>query len=194
MNGLGSSPARARGFRGSASGVSFRGRGGGVGVRLLETYGRQLLVHASASCDGGFDLTCQLAEQFHEREVLMPMALALVVIADRARQKCDRIRKRLSKRHGTNKSARLALKQLIEAREADLVEIENTLSVFGVESYERHEDHFDAALQKCIERVTCDDPQKHMKIARCLLPGYRREKRVIRPELVSVYFCSSENS
>jgi len=135
----------------------------------------------------------QLAEKFHEREVLTPMASALVAVADRARHKCYRIRRRLSRGQGANKAARLALGQLLEAREADRIEIENTLSVFGVESYEHHEGQFDASLQKCMERLTCDDPQKHMKIARRLLPGYRREDRVIRPEIVSVYCCSESS-
>ena len=140
------------------------------------------------------DRNQELTEQFHEREVLMPVIKGLIGIADRSRAHCEKIRS--SSAHSSAKgshSARVALRHLLEAREADGVEIESLLASLDVERFEHASQVFDPRKQTCIERVLCEDESLDGQIAQKHQPGYRRHERVIRPEIVSVYSCSSRH-
>ena len=130
----------------------------------------------------------QLSECFHEREVLWPVFLCLISIADRSHQQIDNFQQLLDKQtEPKNISAVKAISYLIEARKADLVEIENKLADFGVESFEHHTDVFEPSVQKCISRVEHQEEITHGKIVQRILPGYKRGDKIIRHEYVSVY-------
>ena len=137
------------------------------------------------------DRTRKLAEKFHEREVLLPVFNVLIGIADRGRHLTERARQKLSKMNGpANHPMRLAIKHIVEARDADRLEIENLLAVFGVEPFENPGDRFDPSCQKCIKRAPCDQSRLDQKLAQRLLPGYRRHGQIIRQEGVAVYLCN----
>lgn len=130
----------------------------------------------------------KLTEQFHEREVLDPIFRGLIGIADRCREQSGRIRHALSQpSYQRNATAQAALRHILEAREADRLEIENLLATLGVEAFRNPTDKFDPTVQKCIQRHSTDQPERRLIIAARLRPGYRRADRIVRPEFVSVY-------
>jgi molecular chaperone GrpE (heat shock protein) len=136
----------------------------------------------------------ELSEQFHEREFLKPIFLCLIGIADRCRQEIAKLRQTLKGYvNDTNIEVAFAIKSVIEARKADLIEIENLLANYGVESFRYSENKFDPKLQKCIRCVKCEDLGRHGLIAQQILPGYRRNGCILRPEYVSVYVPSIDN-
>ena len=131
---------------------------------------------------------CQeLTERHYEREVLGPVFLTLIGLADRSRQQINRYRQLKKKFTKGNDIGIRALNNLIDARTADRVEIESLLANFGVEPYEHEDFEFDSTRQKCIARVPSNDPQNSGRIAQRQLPGYRRDSKIIRQEYVSVY-------
>ena len=81
----------------------------------------------------------------------------------------------------------LAVRHVIDAREADRIELGALLATLGVESYRHESDRFSASLQKCVRRVPTSRQDHHETIAARPLPGYRRHGTVIRPECVEVY-------
>ena len=81
----------------------------------------------------------------------------------------------------------LLVRQLLEAREADLVEIEALLTRYGVEPFQHPTDEFHPQTQRCVERIESRRAKQRGHVVARLLPGYRREGVVIRPECVSVY-------
>jgi molecular chaperone GrpE (heat shock protein) len=129
----------------------------------------------------------ELAERFHEREVLQPILLGLISTADRHRQQVLRAREMLAMPKYSQQTAQAALRHLVDSHEADRLDIENLLANLGVEAFESPEPLFQASCQHCIERVETDRPELHHQTAQRLLPGYRRSERIIRPEKVSVY-------
>ncbi len=128
--------------------------------------------------------------QFHEGEFLNLIFRSLIPIADRCRQETDRLLTIL-KGYGSDKyrdAVSLSIRQLIDAREADLIEVEAVLATFGVERFQHLRNQFDPSLQKCIQRIETSKPERHQRIASRVLPGYHRDgKKVVRRELVSVY-------
>ncbi|MFC1793571.1 nucleotide exchange factor GrpE [Planctomycetota bacterium] len=137
----------------------------------------------------------QLSEGFHEREVLFPVFFCLISIADRSHQQIDNFQQLLDKQpEPKNRSAIKAISYLIEARKADLVEIENKLADFRVESFEHHTDVFEPSVQKCISRVEHQEEIAHGKIVQRILPGYKRGDKIIRHEYVSVYVPASKDN
>lgn len=130
----------------------------------------------------------ELNERHYEREVLGPFLLTAIGIADRCRQQITRLQKMLQKHNGArNQAALLAIRQILDARAADRIEIESVLANYGVEPFEQLSEKFDPATQKCVSRIECRDSSLHGQVSQRLLPGYRRQDRVIRQEYVSVY-------
>ena len=130
----------------------------------------------------------QLDESHYEREFLRPCFLGQIGIADRCRQQISNIEQLRAKHTNQgNTTVVKALKYLLEARKADLIEIENLLANYGVEPFENLGKKFDPASQKCIRRVECTDQALDGRIAERLLPGYRRDNKLLRQEYVSVY-------
>ncbi len=132
--------------------------------------------------------TRTLSEEFHEREVLTPILLALIGIADRSRQQVDEIT-RVAKSRGDSgcQSGLIALRRIADARTADRIEIENLLANFGVERFEHTGEGFEPEVHRCLERIETPDADVAGQIARRVLPGYRRGGRMIRQECVAVY-------
>ena len=128
-----------------------------------------------------------LQERFHEREVLMPIFRSLIGIADRCLSGAANMRATLEAQSGLELDVVLAVRHVIEAREADRIELEALLATFGVEPYRHEGDRFTASLQKCVRRVSTSRQERHETIAARPLPGYRRHGTVIRPECVEVH-------
>ena len=130
----------------------------------------------------------QLSERHHEREFLNPMFLALIGIADRCRRQTASLEELWEKHtNAANKTALAAIRHILDARDADRIEIESLLANYGVESFEHLEDRFDPAFHKVVRRVKCSDPSLHGRVAQRMQPGYRRHGKVLREEYVSVY-------
>lgn len=133
-----------------------------------------------------------LLERFHERELLQPLFLQLISIADRCREKIGKMEGYLSSHTAAKDSEKYELvRYLAKARRADLVEIENILANFGVSPFEHPAESFDPSVQSCVARSLAAQPERAGKIARRLRPGYRRNAQVIRPECVAVYVLDS---
>lgn len=131
-------------------------------------------------------------ERFFEREVLDPVLRGLIGLADRIRRDIGRLRNLVtSHAKGTGT---LALTQILEMRQADLIEVETLLAGLGTEPFIHPEDGFNASVQTCRGRVTTSEPSRHGRIADRLLPGYRREDRVVRRELVKVYVTNPQSN
>jgi molecular chaperone GrpE (heat shock protein) len=129
-----------------------------------------------------------LSEQFYEREVLLPVIHSLIGIADRARQQIAKSKSVHDKYDdGQAESEAKILAYLVDGRNADLMELENALANLGVESYCRPQNTFDPATQKCINHVESEEEILNGRIARRLLPGYKRDNKIIRKECVNVY-------
>jgi molecular chaperone GrpE (heat shock protein) len=92
-----------------------------------------------------------------------------------------------------NRAAARAIKALIDSKQADIVELENALANYGVESFRNHKDTFDPRVQKCIERTPCYEKEMHGLIAQRLLPGYKRYEKILRQEFVTVFTLSEVN-
>ena len=133
----------------------------------------------------------QLSEQHHEREFLYPVFNGLIAVADRCLQQTDRLRGILGDHSAeANRTIVEAIQLLLDARDADRVEVESLLANHGVQRFEHPEEMFDATVQKCIHREECDDASLNGRVAQRLLPGYRRYGKVLRHECVSVYVHS----
>jgi hypothetical protein len=132
---------------------------------------------------------CRAAgERVLESQVLEPIFLTLIGIADRGRQQASKMQSVLDAHAAsTNRAGLLAIQRIVEARAADRIEIEAVLANHGVESFETTDSKFDPTAQKCISRVEREDASLHGRVAQRLLPGYRRNGKVLRPEYVSVY-------
>jgi len=130
----------------------------------------------------------ELREQHHERNVLMPVFLVLIGIAGRCRQAVVRLQGLLEKHAGSSAVPVLqAFRQILEARNADRIDVENLLADYGIEPFVSPGDEFTPAVQKCIRREPCEDDALDGHVAERLLPGYRRFDKIIRQEYVSVY-------
>lgn len=130
-----------------------------------------------------------LREQFHEREVLKPVFLSLIGLADRCRNELSQLRRvaRDAEQRGQQPEIVLALCTLARARKTDLLEVEALLRQHDVQSFETPGGRFDAGTQKCTRRVPTMQREQHMIVAARGLTGYRRGQQVIRPECVQVY-------
>ena len=134
-----------------------------------------------------------LAEQFHEREVLGPLFRTLIGLADRCRQDVARLRTMQEDTIGKSRlDVSLPASCLLQARQADLVELETVLANLGVEPFHHPDERFCAQLQKCMKRMRTAKQAKHQFIAQRLLPGYRRGERIVRHECVSVFVFNQE--
>jgi hypothetical protein len=132
---------------------------------------------------------CRAAgERVLEAQILEPLFLTLIGIADRCRQQASKMQSVLDA-HATssNRAGLLAIQRIVEARTADRIEIEAAIANHGVEPFETVDSKFDPSEQKCISRVEREDASLHGRVAQRLLPGYRRNGKVLRPEYVSVY-------
>ena len=130
----------------------------------------------------------ELNEKHHEREVLRPIFLGLIGIADRCEQQTVKYRKIFNRyKSNGNKTAVKFIRFLVEAREADRIEIESLLANYSVQTFKQCDEKFDPKSQKCIKRIKCDDPEKQGVVYERVLPGYCRDGVIIRQEYVSVY-------
>ena len=130
----------------------------------------------------------ELRERHHERNVLIPVFLTLIGVADRCRQSAGRLRTLLEKYADSPAAPVLhAIRHILDARNADRIDAENLLADYGVEPFVHIGDAFDPAVQKCIRREPCDNNAFDGHVAEGLLPGYRRFDKIIRQEYVSVY-------
>ena len=134
------------------------------------------------------DQTRRLREGFHEREVLHPIFRSLIGIADRCRQENAKLRGAIAA-HALHRDVdhALVVQHLVNARKADVIELEALLTRFGVESFESTGQQFHAQWQRCVKRIPTSRQQRVGKIAERLLKGYRRGDAVIRREHVTVY-------
>jgi len=140
------------------------------------------------------DQSRKLTEQFHEREVLGPLFFTVIGILDRHRQETGKVERSLTK-HLSSRNWRgtAALGHILDARTADRLEMENLLANLGVEPFEHPGPQFEPRLQKCVARVACDDPARQHHVAQRLQPGYRRNGKILRQELVTVYVANGHN-
>jgi len=128
-----------------------------------------------------------LSEKFYERDVLKPVFLGLIGIADRCLQGRNRAAEAGERQRASgNRAAARALEHVRRAREADRIGVENLLANFSVERFETLGEQFDPAVQRCIERVVIAEGSSRGGIAQRILPGYRRNGRIVRQECVSV--------
>lgn len=134
----------------------------------------------------------RLREEFYFREVAMPLFLGLIRLADHCRQTLSEMETALRALSG-DVSLSLAIHQLVQARQGDLIQIEALLATHGVEPFRQKDEQFDPRAQKCVKRVACKPGGRTGVIAERLLPGYRRDHRILRPECVAVYVTKSEN-
>ena len=130
----------------------------------------------------------KFTERFYEREVLGPILLVLMTIADRARQEIARLQRLMNDR-GTRPKLEitLGLQHLIDARRADLIQIEDILASYGAERYQYPGEAFDPRRQECRKLILCQSTESHGHVAHRLSPGYRRNGEILRPERVTVY-------
>ena len=88
------------------------------------------------------------------------------------------------------------VRQAINFRCADIVELESVLATFGVEAFQHPQDQFDPKVMKCVKRIRTSRASRHNHIADRLLPGYRRGETIVRPQCVTVFVleerCSSQ--
>lgn len=134
-------------------------------------------------------------EQHHERELVLPLSLSFIGIADRCRKQIKELDEMLIKNKNTqNASAAKALQYIIHSRQADLAEIDNALANLGIESYQSPENIFSPEVHKCLQRIEHEKAQSHLTIAARILPGYRRYEKIVRKEIVNVYVNHTENS
>ncbi|MFA6186472.1 MAG: nucleotide exchange factor GrpE [Phycisphaerae bacterium] len=137
----------------------------------------------------------ELNEQFYEREVLSPILFCLIAIADRCHQQIKELQKVLGKHaQSKNELGIAAIKYLIDARKGDLVEIENILAKYSVESFKNSDQKFDPVSQKYIDTSPCEQAEQNGLIAQKLLPGYKRYEKVIRKECVVVYTVNNNQN
>ena len=132
------------------------------------------------------------AEQFHEREVLEPLFLGLIDMADRCRAEVARLcRVAVVMTENGDVTAITIVNSLVEARKSDLTEIESLLARHSVESYEAPGERLDCKCQCSAARRSTHEAAQHGRIARRIKPGYRRHGRIIRSEHVDVYVFQS---
>ena len=135
----------------------------------------------------------KLSEDFHERETLAPVFHTLIGIADRCYQQIALAKTEQASLGPTAEAGRLS--SLIGSREADLIEIESRLADFGVQRYLSTKEDFNAKIHKCVQRRKTGDASRSGRISSRLLPGYRRNGKIVRPECVSVYvFATKPNN
>jgi len=129
-----------------------------------------------------------LSESFHERELLHPIFLSLIGIADRCAQQVTELECAMETRKAaSNEPGMAALRRIRDARMADAVEVHNVLAGFAVECFEVPGNSFDPEHQTCVQAVEADDERANGLIKERLLPGYRRNGTVVRPERVAVW-------
>lgn len=132
----------------------------------------------------------ELEEQFYQNQVLLPIFLTLIGIIDRCRQKIQALKH--SQRLLTPKSVpEKQISYLIEARKADQIELENILASHGVELYQNPDCIFDPTTQRCLSRIETSESGKINMLAARILPGYRRDGKILRKECVHVYVSIS---
>jgi len=133
-----------------------------------------------------------LSEQFHEREVIRPLALGLISLLERCTDQERHAGETLRLAKATGQSSiEKAARYLRDSRRADRVDLENLLTALAVEPFTEAGLEFVPSTQSCVDRVAL--PSAHLKgtVARRLRPGYRRHGKAIRSELVSVYAVPS---
>ncbi len=134
----------------------------------------------------------ELSERFYEREVLLPVIYGLIRLADGCRQQIEKFKKVHT--DPTTPSGNKALRFIVEARTADVVQVEQMLADLGVESYTYSSYDFEPSLQKCVRRIETQDRSRDNRVAYHLLPGYKRHGNVIRKEHVDVHVFNATST
>ena len=133
----------------------------------------------------------QLREHLFEREILLPILLSLIGLADRCQQEITKLRTTLKiLERNLNLDVVLAIRHVIGGREADLVEVETLLANHGVESFTSPSPVFDRQQQECVKPLPTKDRGRQQHIAVRVQPGYRRDGKIIRRERVNVFVYS----
>ncbi len=133
------------------------------------------------------------AEDHHNKHFTEPILRMLIGIADRCRDTTRRLRAGAAPGAEGQRTLKAAvLRAVAEQRDADRIDVENLLAAFGVDAFEHRGRRFNASLQKCLKRVETDQPDLNHTIAERHRPGYRCGERVIRHEMVSVYFITKQ--
>ncbi|MEK6677167.1 MAG: nucleotide exchange factor GrpE [Planctomycetota bacterium] len=137
----------------------------------------------------------ELCEQFHEREVLLPILRTLIVIIDRCLEQESQLQQAIDRRIAAGADAAIikALRQRKAMRTADRTDIENVLRAFGVDPFQSPDSTFDRSLQTAVGRIPCRDGQVPGQVANRLRLGYRRGARIVRPECVEVFVKPSDS-
>lgn len=129
-----------------------------------------------------------LSERFYEREVLRPILLRLIGIADRCRDDEGQIRSWIENGSMDSKPALGNLfRCLARARRLDRLEIESALGDLGVVPFHSQASNFSPQKQMIVAPVATPQQSFHGQIARRIRPGYQRGEEIIRPEWVHVY-------
>jgi len=74
------------------------------------------------------------------------------------------------------------------------IDVQNTLMVLGVDSYQQPNQAFDPAFQSCVGRVPTSNEAQDGRIAARIAPGYRRGNYVIERERVTLWILDPQES
>ena len=163
--------------------------------------GRQLLSQGQQRCAcGGDDADLrallvstaarnrELEEHFFEREVMDGLCHTLISFADRAREVCASVKRRVDRwRSSPTARACPTCSKLSVYLKLHGRDVQATLTTLGVEAYTDPSEQFDPAAQHCVAAIAAIEPQLHGTIARRIAPGYRRNGRILRREQVHVF-------
>lgn len=127
-------------------------------------------------------------EKYHEREVLRPVMRALIALGDRFERELHEYKQLGNARLNEKQIAAAAeYEKLAKSRKIDFIEVQATLSIFGVDSFTITGKQFDPAQQERIGSIATNDRRRDQRIARRCHCGYRRDGQIIRPERVYIY-------
>lgn len=77
--------------------------------------------------------------------------------------------------------------ELLDSFETFTEELCDTLARYGVDVHRSDNESFDPKTQRAVKTIPTHDPAEHKRVADRLLPGFRRDKKVIAHEQVVVF-------
>lgn len=91
-------------------------------------------------------------------------------------------------RHYTDQPAEeVDPEKLVDILDGIPADVEDLLARQGIFTFESEDERFDATRQRVLKRIETTDPSRDKMIAERIQPGYERDDKMIRPEIVSVY-------
>jgi len=130
----------------------------------------------------------ELQESSLERDVLHPILRSLINVADHLTEELMRNDK--ARESYTTRGHYIVADELARASEgfkSTITHVQRTLATYGVQPFQNPGLDFDSDTQELVALVPCPQLAVPRHIAKRIRPGYRREQRVLRPELVHVY-------